>query len=71
MEKCTDCTLEMRDTYGDSWNGVNWIGFGQSYDGPTTANKKKWISRNFTTGGCKDKEEALTFDQARKSCGND
>ena len=49
---CTLCTVSMKDTYGDGWQGGRWTGFGQSFTGPTDAQNKAWVSETFTTSGC-------------------
>jgi hypothetical protein len=34
---CSSCTVFMKDTYGDGWQRGTWVGFGQTYTGPTNA----------------------------------
>ena len=46
---CTSCTIFMKDTYGDGWQGGRWTGFGQTFTGPTDAQNKAWVSETFTT----------------------
>jgi hypothetical protein len=49
---CTSCTVFMKDTYGDGWQRGTWVGFNQTYTGPTDAQDSDWVSETFTSTGC-------------------
>jgi len=53
LPACTSCTVSMKDSYGDGWQGNTWAGFGQTYTGPVGTNRDTaWYAQSFTTGGC-------------------
>lgn len=43
----TECSLSMLDTYGDSWNGNLWTGFGYEFTGPSAEDGSNWITATF------------------------
>jgi len=55
---CSPCDVFMKDTYGDTWQNGTWVGFNQSYTGPTRQDKSSWISRRFYSPGCSENASA-------------
>lgn len=49
---CSDCQLAMRDTYGDSWGGNRFVGFGLNETVTRTDNSGRSKAVNFTSPGC-------------------
>lgn len=54
---CTQCRLNMRDTYADTWSGNYFVGFGLNETVSSSDNGGRSRSVDFTTDGCPDEEE--------------
>ena len=52
LPSCSNCTLNMRDTYSDTWSGNFFVGFGLNETITRSDNGGASKSVNFTTEGC-------------------
>jgi hypothetical protein len=62
LPACTSCTVSMKDTFGDGWQGNTWVGFGQSFTGPPSSGsgRKSYFNQTFTTSGCPESSSNAT-----------
>lgn len=56
LPACTSCTLNMRDTYSDTWSGNYFVGFGLNETITSSDNGGRFKSVTFTSEGCPEEE---------------